>query len=217
MTWMTLRDKVLQHQFHFMSEPLYGYYSLRDPWLLTRHVELLTLAGIDYILFDYTNSVTYNDVVSIVLQTLDKFYQQGWDVPKIGFYTNTQSAATVRAVYNSFYMSSEYEHLWFRFDGDDRPVIVGVSTANGGASDQTSGELPTSDPLYQFFNFYEAQWPSSGVVNDDKGFPWLQWGTPVPNLNGNISVSVAQHSSESPYFSEQRPASSRGYDGSSVR
>lgn len=205
------------HQFHFMSEPLYGYYSLRDPWIITRHVELLTLAGIDYILFDYTNSVTYNDVVSIVLQTLDKFYQQGWDVPKIGFYTNTQSAATVRAVYNSFYMSSEYEHLWFRFDGDDRPVIVGVSTANGGASDQTSGELPTSDPLYQFFNFYEAQWPSSGVVNDDKGFPWLQWGTPVPNLNGNISVSVAQHSSESPYFSEQRPASSRGYDGSSVQ
>lgn len=172
--------------------------------VITRHVELLTLAGIDYILFDYTNSVTYNDVVSIVLQTLDKFYQQGWDVPKIGFYTNTQSAATVRAVYNSFYMSSEYEHLWFRFDGDDRPVIVGVSTANGGASDQTSGELPTSDPLYQFFNFYEAQWPSSGVVNDDKGFPWLQWGTPVPNLNGNISVSVAQHSSESPYFSEPK-------------
>lgn len=205
------------HQFHFMSEPLYGYYSMRDEWVIARHVELLTLADIDYILFDYTNSVTYNDVVTLILQTLDKFYQQGWDVPKVGFYTNTQSATTVRNIYNTFYTSSEYSHLWFRFDGDDRPVIVGVSTANGGASDQTDGALSTSDSLYEFFNFYEAQWPSTGKVNDEKGLPWLQWGTPVPNLNGNISVSVAQHSSESPYFSEQRPSSSRGYDGSSVQ
>lgn len=141
------------HQFHFMSEPLYGYYSMRDEWVIARHIELLTLADIDYILFDYTNSVTYNDVVTLILQTLDKFYQQGWDVPKVGFYTNTQSATTVRNIYNTFYTSSEYSHLWFRFDGDDRPVIVGVSTANGGASDQTDGALSTSDSLYEFFNF----------------------------------------------------------------
>ncbi len=204
------------HQFHFMSEPLYGYYSLRDPWVIARHVELLTLADIDYILFDYTNSVTYNDVVTLILQTLDKFSQQGWDVPKAGFYTNTQSATTIQSIYSTFYASGQYDSLWFRFEGDNRPVIVGVSTDNGGASDQSSGALSTSDPLYSYFNFYESQWPSTGNVNEDKGLPWLQWGTPVPNLNGNISVSVAQHSAQSPYFSEQRPSSSRGYNGYEV-
>ena len=206
------------HQFHFMSEPLYGYYSLRDPWVIARHVELLTMAGIDYILFDYTNSVTYNDVVTLILQTLDTYRLQGWDVPKVGFYTNTASAATIRNIYNTFYVTNQYNDLWFRFEGDSRPVIVGVSTANGGASDQTNASqfLSTSDPLYSYFNFYESQWPSTGVANDEKGLPWLQWGTPVPNMNGNISVSVAQHSDESPYFSEERPTSSRGYDGYEV-
>lgn len=204
------------HQFHFMSEPLYGYYSMKDPWVIARHVELLTMAGIDYVLLDYTNSVTYNDVAELLLETLRTFKEQGWDVPGVGFYTNSHTATTVQNIYNTFYRSGEYDDLWFRFDGDSRPVIVGASTANGGASDQTSGFLSTDSEEYRYFNFYESQWPSTGVVNDEKGLPWLQWGTPVPNANGNISVSVAQHSSQSPYFSEERPTSSRGYNGSSV-
>ncbi len=204
------------HQFHFFSEPLYGYYSMRDPWVIARHVELLTMAGIDYVLLDYTNSVTYNDVTELLLETLRKFKQQGWDVPGVGFYTNTDTAKTVQNVYETFYRSGEYDDLWFRFDGDSRPVIVGASTANGGASDQTGGFLSTDSEEYKYFNFYESQWPSTGTVNDEKGLPWLQWGIPFPNANGSISVSVAQHSSQSPYFSEERPSSSRGYNGSTV-
>ena len=54
-------------QFHFASEPLYGYYSMRDPWVITRHVELLTMANIDYIMFDCTNTLIYEDVVKLIL------------------------------------------------------------------------------------------------------------------------------------------------------
>src|SRR3546814_18683114 len=32
------------HEFHFWGEPLYGYYSMSDPWVVTRHIELLTNA-----------------------------------------------------------------------------------------------------------------------------------------------------------------------------
>ena len=73
------------HEFHFASEPLYGYYSMKDPWIIARHVELLTMAGIDYVLLDYTNSVTYNDVAELLLETLRRFKDQGWDVPGVGF------------------------------------------------------------------------------------------------------------------------------------
>ena len=203
-------------KFHFNSEPLYGYYSMNDPWVINRHVELFTMAGLDYILFDYTNSVMYDSVAETVIKTLLKYKAQGWNVPKVGFYTNTGSATVVNALYNRFYSSGTYDDIWFRFDGDPRPVIVGVSTANGGASDQTdpSQFLSTDSPLYQYFNFYESQWPSSANVNDEKGLPWIQWSAPVPNKNGNISVSVAQHSASSVFFSDQLPNSSRGYDGS---
>lgn len=203
------------HQFHFASEPLYGYYTMKDPWIVARHVELLTMANIDYILFDYTNNTYYNDVARLVLETLRTYAEQGWDVPKVGFYTNTNSREVVMNLYTTFYAPGAYDDLWFRFEGDNRPVIVGISTANGGASDQTNPAfaISTDSDVYQYFNFYESQWPSTGVSNDEKGFPWMQWGSPIPNLNGNASVSVAQHSLASVYFSDQRPNSSRGYDG----
>lgn len=203
------------HQFHFASEPLYGYYSMKDPWIVARHVELLTMANIDYILFDYTNNTYYNDVARLVLQTLRTYAEQGWDVPKVGFYTNTNSREVVMNLYNTFYAPGAYDDLWFRFEGDNRPVIVGISTANGGATDQTNPDyaISTDSDVYKYFNFYESQWPSSGTVNEEKGFPWMQWGSPIPNANGNASVSVAQHSAASVYFSDQRPNSSRGYDG----
>ncbi|MFQ7701509.1 MAG: hypothetical protein ACLRL0_09655 [Christensenellaceae bacterium] len=41
----------------------------------------------------------------------------------------------------------------------------------------------------------------------------MQWGAPVPNDNGNASVSVIQHSKASVFASDQLPNSSRGYDG----
>ena len=203
------------HQFHFASEPLYGYYTMKDPGGGARHGELLTMANIDYILFDYTNNTYYNDVARLVLETLRTYAAQGWDVPKVGFYTNTNSREVVMNLYTTFYAPGAYDDLWFRFEGDNRPVIVGISTANGGASDQTNPAfaISTDSDVYQYFNFYESQWPSTGVSNDEKGFPWMQWGSPIPNLNGNASVSVAQHSLASVYFSDQRPNSSRGYDG----
>lgn len=60
-------------QFHFCSQPLYGYYNMRDPWVVTRHIELLTLAGIDYLCFDATNAIIYPQAARVVLDTLLKY------------------------------------------------------------------------------------------------------------------------------------------------
>ena len=44
--------------YHFWGEPLYGYYDAADPWVLTRHVELFTMAGIDFLGYEVTNGPT---------------------------------------------------------------------------------------------------------------------------------------------------------------
>src|SRR5579859_7290303 len=44
---------------HYWGEPLYGYYLSTDPWVLRRHAQLLSAAGIDTLIFDTTNTVTY--------------------------------------------------------------------------------------------------------------------------------------------------------------
>ena len=44
---------------HWWGEPLYGYYKCADSYIMKKHVELFTAAGIDYIVLDVTNGWTY--------------------------------------------------------------------------------------------------------------------------------------------------------------
>ena len=209
--------------FHFASEPLYGYYSMRDPWILNRHIELLTMSGIDYLMLDNTNNTVYNDATNLLLETLYKYKQQGWNVPKVAFYTNSMSRQTIQSIYNYYFDSNSdnfqeyWDQLWFRFSDDPRPVIVGMSDKNGGASDlfqsHAAHRVDSNSDLYKFFNFFESQWPNM-EPNDDLGFPWMaSWGNaPMPNMNGNIATSVIQHDNGI-YASSKKGCGSRGFYG----
>ena len=42
------------------GEPLFGYYLASDEWVMRKHLQMLTDAGIDFTVFDTTNAVTYD-------------------------------------------------------------------------------------------------------------------------------------------------------------
>lgn len=200
-------------QFHFCSEPLYGYYDMTDPWVVTRHIELLTLAGIDYICIDATNTIIYPYAGRNVLDTLLRFKKQGWNVPKAMFYTNTMSGTTVTRLYNEYYQTEKYDDIWYSPNG--KPMIVGITEDNATASDQLFGGNYTdwiTPAMKEFFDVAESQWPN-GVLNE-QGFPWMSWQYPQHIHTGRktVSVSVAQHSPSRICFSFMDPQSSRGYD-----
>ena len=90
-------------EFHFWGQPLYGYYDMSDPYVVTRHIELFINAGLDYLCIDATNSVLYYDATFNLLNLLMKFQKQGYNVPKVMFYTNSHSGPTVKLIYNKFY------------------------------------------------------------------------------------------------------------------
>ncbi len=48
-------------EFHFCSEPLFGYYTSDDEWVFRKHVQMLTDASVDFIVIDTTNTFTYSD------------------------------------------------------------------------------------------------------------------------------------------------------------
>lgn len=173
--------------YHFWGEPLYGYYHAADPWVLTRHVELFMAAGIDYLVFDTTNGPIYENVVSALLKVLDKYQKQGFDVPKIAFFTNSGPVQTVRSIYNNFYKSTltenRYPDLWYSPNG--KPMIITDLLY----FDETNA---LDKELLDFFDTRHTQWPSDPYEDDEK-FPWMSWTYPQMNHNGVISVSVAQH------------------------
>ena len=169
-------------EFHYWGQPLYGYYCSDDPWVITRHIELLTMAGVDYLIYDLTNSVVYDAAINAIFKELEFFQEQGFDVPKVAFYTNSHSRVTLNRCYNTWYKDGKYSDLWYRIDG--KPLIIGVS------SELNEGER---DLYFDFFTFKEAQWPFGLSLDLENGFPWMDWEYPQKNYNGTMSVSLAQH------------------------
>ncbi|MDR0831867.1 MAG: hypothetical protein LBM99_03095 [Bacillales bacterium] len=170
------------NSFHYWGEPMYGYYNSSDPWLINRHMEMLTQAGIDYLMYDLTNAVIYTQAINAIFEELTLLQAQGFKVPKVAFYTNSYSGQTVKTCYNNWYKEGRYSDLWFRFN--DKPLIVGVKD-----------ELPSDlkEEILDFFDFRESQWPYGYGKDLKNGFPWMDWDYPQKNYNGTISVSLAQH------------------------
>jgi len=182
-----------QEAYHFWGEPLYGYYVSDDAWVLRRHVQLLTAAGVDFLVFDATNAFTYKNVYDALFEVMDDIRMQGFDVPKIAFYTNSRSGETVASLYEDLYRPGRYRELWFLWKG--KPLIVGDPDE-------------CTDEHRRCFTFRRNQWPfEERKIN---GFPWIEFCRPqrvYTNDEGEkeiVSVSVAQHPtlamSDTPFY-----------------
>ncbi len=199
------------HEFHFWGEPLYGYYSMSDPWVITRHIELLSNASIDYLCIDATNNVVYPESTGALLQVLLSFQKQGFHIPKIVFYTNTKSGSTIDSLFDRYYRSDEYKSLWFCPKG--KPMIIGITENNGNASDMTKYHSFSDfikPEMLTFFDVRESQWPNGDY--NPVSIPWMSWQYPQWNHSGSVAVPVAQHSHSVIYASSRHPECSRGYN-----
>lgn len=188
-------DKTISplYEFHYFSEPLYGYYCSDDPWVLAKHVELLTMSGIDYISLDLTNISIYEKNTRAVLEALLKFQNLGWKVPLVTSYiigTNNSlpNAQRVLDFYNLFIDNERYSSLWLRDDASNKPIL----------SIDRDTYLKDMDPIVvSNVKFRNTIWPfdKSQTAYDDSS--WLDWCYPqrvYENSDGNyMSVSVAQH------------------------
>ncbi len=182
-------------QAHFWSEPLWGYYNSADEWVIRRQIGMLTTAGIDFIVFDLTNRVTYRQVYEKVLRVIEEFIDRGWSPPRVVFYTHSRSFETTWQLFDDLYKPGLYPRAWYRVGG--KPMIIAYTREEDDIAEAVSRKdtvyrpLSYSQELKNFFYFKKPQWPSDPVYED--GFPWVEWSYPQP-LHGNImNVSVASH------------------------
>ena len=168
--------------YHHWGEPFYGYYFSEDEWVVRHHMKLLMQADVDFLFFDTTNGPIYEKNAKQVMRILQSYFDAGWKIPKVMFYTNTRSGATVQKLYEAIYKPGYCPDTWFRFDG--KPLIIAV-------------EKECSEETRAFFTFRASQWPNEpGKVN---GWPWMDFTRPqrvFSNTRGEpevINVSVAQH------------------------
>ncbi len=189
------------NSMHHFAEPLYGYYYSSDEYVIRKHMELLTNAGVDFLYFDTTNARTYLHNVKKIMKVCHEMNEQGFDAPQVCFYTRTNAQAVVREVYNNIYSQNLYPDTWLIVEG--KPVIM----------------APTSANINDFFTIRQDQWPNEAIK--EGAWPWMsfKWQQDIfENPEGTImAVSVAQQAGAG-YFSASRlygdrTNRGRSYDG----
>lgn len=203
-------------QAHFWGEPIWGYYNSEDEWVLRRQIALLTIAGVDFIFFDTTNTFTYREVYEKILRIVDEYQKEGWNPPKVVFYTHSLSRATAKKIYDELYKPGLYPNTWYTVNG--KPLIIAYLDENDDKMEAESRkdtnyrpiELPQD--MLDFFTFKKPQWPGDPVFED--GFPWIEWIYPQPMHGDMMSVTVASHPKVPMSFSITRGVENwgRGWD-----
>ena len=203
-------------QPHFWGEPLWGYYNSADEYVIRKQMELLTSAGIDFIAFDTTNAITYRNVYMKVAKIISELISDGWNPPRITFYTHSYSIDTVRKLYSEFYNTKKYPESWYMVDG--KPMMIGYTDpeldkkAAASIGDTKYNPGTYTQKIRNFFTFRNPNWPGEYL---EDGFPWCEWSYPQPVHGDMINVTVASHPMVPMSFSLTREGWKnwgRGYD-----
>nr|MDQ2731592.1 hypothetical protein [Armatimonadota bacterium] len=112
---------------HYWGEPLFGYYVSDDEWVLRKHAQMLSAAGVDVVIFDNSNAVTYDRARNKLCKVWEQMRQEGEKTPQIAFLCpfgngGGMGTHTLSALYDALYKPGNYRDLWFQWNG--KPLIM---------------------------------------------------------------------------------------------
>lgn len=170
--------------FHHWGESELGYYVSDDAYVIRKHARMLANAGVDTLIFDATNNVTYLPTVKKLCRIYSELRAAGEKTPQFCFITRSESA--VNSLFDKFYSKNLYPDLWFRWQG--KPLILALATEY-------------RPEVRDFFTFRESwAWTGGDTWFGDghDKWPWLDFYPQIPgwHIKGvpeEVSVSVAQH------------------------
>ena len=151
----------------FWNEPIYGFYTTEDPWVLRRHAELLANAGVDVIFTDNTNgNNTWKPSYTALYKTWDDAQKNGAvNVPKVSyllpFGANEGSKDQLENLYLDIYRPGKYQNLWFYWD--EKPMLMAhngnISSGNNlGKEILNNFTFRGGQPSYRVSSTTAKQW-----------------------------------------------------------
>jgi hypothetical protein len=144
---------------HHWGESLFGHYRSDDESVLRKHAQMLTDAGVDMIVFDVTNQLTYPRSWKALCRVFDRVKHEGNRAPQIAFLCRFWEPGKVfRELWADLYSRRLHEDLWFRWEG--KPLILADPERLGTSIEQgrrtTPVELATGHTLGQTFTVDRA-------------------------------------------------------------
>lgn len=132
---------------HHWSEPLFGYYVSDDDAVLRKHAQMLTDAGVDMVVFDVTNQLSYPESWQALCRVWTDCRREGNPTPQIAFLCPFGDPNKVaHELWEQLYEPGLYEELWFRWEG--KPLIL---------ADPARITPTENSPIHDFFTFRKPQ------------------------------------------------------------
>ncbi len=172
--------------FHHWGEPEMGYYLSEDPYVIRKHVMMLSEAGVDTLILDVTNAFTYTSTYMKLCEVMAGIRREGMSTPQLCFIAHSSEAQTVQKLYDEFYSKNLYPDLWFKWEG--KPLIL-------------ANPASLSDTMKRFFTVrmsWFAHDPNDWFGNGQDKWTWLdpspqEPGWHVKGVPEEMSVGIATH------------------------
>ncbi|MBL9126368.1 MAG: hypothetical protein JNL97_01915, partial [Verrucomicrobiales bacterium] len=147
------------HAPHHWGESWFGYYLAQDAAVLRKHAQMLADAGVDVVVFDVTNQVTYRDDYMALLREWAAWRAMGNPTPQVAFLTPFwDPPKVVRELWHDLYRPGLHSDLWFRWEG--KPLLLAdvdrLGTWKGFVDGNEPVELRPGSTLGQTFRVDEG-------------------------------------------------------------
>ncbi len=185
---------------HFWDEPLFGYYSDLDEYVLRKHAELLADAGVDVIFFDCSNNDgLFDEGYEKLYKVWSEAKAEGVNVPKVSFLLNFWGGdylhSELTQLYEKIYSKGRYSDLWYYLDG--KPMLLGSSSP-------LDPKTPEDKEILNFFTFRYCE-PTYFTRRTPVSAKTWTWCSVYPQAKNGASlfgveqmaVSVAQNATDS--------------------
>ncbi|MCQ2462062.1 MAG: hypothetical protein MJ177_01495 [Clostridia bacterium] len=182
---------------HFWDEPVYGYYSDLDEYVIRKQAELIADAGVDFIVTDCTNgTATWDEANEVLFKVLEQAKADGVNVPQVAFmlpfWDGESTHISLKNLYEKIYSSGRYEDLWFKWDG--KPLIM----AHPDCLDENNPEDKAILDCFTFRLNEASYFADSTFITENiwgwcSDYPQAKYGC---SLNGSVEemcVSIAQN------------------------
>lgn len=173
--------------FHYWGEPYFGYYLPDDKWIIRKHAQMLSDAGVDVIIFDVTNSAIYLPQVTKIAETYRAMRKTGLSTPSFAFIVNSNPAKTVNRLYENIYTKGKFKDLWFYWKG--KPLLLAPP-------DDLSEEVKAFFNIRRSWAWTKGQkWFADGkdkwawIDHTPQGYGWHEDSSKAEQ----ISVAIAEH------------------------
>ena len=177
---------------HFWGEPEPGYYRSADRWVIRRHAYQLADAGVDTLIFDVTNDVTFPEVHGAVCEVFEQVRKEGEATPDVCFLASERS---IQLLWDELYSKERYKDLWFEWKG--KPLLIFGQWEKRGDMNQVV--LP--DHIQEFFTIRKSwAWDSLSWYGEEgyHRWPWVaHYPQPIgwdqPGVAEMVPVAIGQH------------------------